>query len=448
MSNAVVQQIDYAAQIAHCQDEVHRYQAEVNELEQLLQAADAELEEFAEERAKYELLSGVAERLEQLHDMGASKLFWDGLAAEDQVEAQLSQLRDHVDFFERRIKKITDKQDTLRHEINDKKDSIEGLLEEIIHLQEAEEESKYEYLVEREIKPLPYQVVVMPWTKKGEDENKFRLILIITIILALLLGWLIPLISVPEPERKVVEIPERLAKLIKKEKPKPPPKKKPKKEEKQPEKKKPTEKERKDARERVKNKGVLAFSNNLADLLEDMPEANLGAQANLNNAGATAKSTRRNIITSGATSSSGGIQTSALSRDVAGSGKDLSAVGFSRVESAIGTDAAEERPLSSGPGPARTDEEIQIVFDKYKAALYRIYNRELRSNPTLQGKIVLRIRIEPNGSVSLCKIESSDMDSPKLLKKIVARVKKFNFGAKEGVPRTTILYPIDFLPAS
>ena len=92
--------------------------------------------------------------------------------------------------------------------------------------------------------------------------------------------------------------------------------------------------------------------------------------------------------------------------------------------------------------------EIQIVFDKYKAALYRIYNRELRANPTLQGKVVLRITIEPNGSVSLAKVEDTDMDAKAMLAKVVARVKKFNFGAKEGVPPTTILYPIDFLPAS
>jgi hypothetical protein len=31
--------------------------------------------------------------------------------------------------------------------------------------------------------------------------------------------------------------------------------------------------------------------------------------------------------------------------------------------------------------------------------------------------------------------------------KIVARVKRFNFGPKDGVPAITILYPIDFLPA-
>lgn len=80
--------------------------------------------------------------------------------------------------------------------------------------------------------------------------------------------------------------------------------------------------------------------------------------------------------------------------------------------------------------------------------MYRIYNRELRKNPTLQGKMVLRLTIEPNGKVSACSVDSSDMESPSMDKNIVARVKKFNFGAKEGVPTITILFPVDFLPAN
>ena len=130
-------------------------------------------------------------------------------------------------------------------------------------------------------------------------------------------------------------------------------------------------------------------------------------------------------------------------------GNTIEGVGYSRVESSIGSEyATEDRPLSGGVGPSRTDEEIQIVFDKYKSALYRIYNRELRKNPTLQGKMVLRLTIEPNGKVSACNVDSSDMDSPSMDKNIVARVKKFNFGAKEGVPTITILFPVDFLPAN
>jgi outer membrane biosynthesis protein TonB len=297
--------------------------------------------------------------------------------------------------------------------------------------------------------------MVMPWTKKNEDEKKYRKVLFLTLLLCILLGLVIPQLQLPIPDREeVVKVPERLAKVIKKrEIPKPKPKPLKKKEEQKPDKakkkdKKPTKEERKKARKKVQNKGVLAFRNNLADLLDDTPEAKLGASASLNNKGSVSRNVKRNILTSQASSDSGGISTSSLSRDVAGTGEKIAAVAFSRVESGIGEAGAEDRPLSDGPGPSRTDEEIQIVFDKYKATLYRIYNRELRTNPTLQGKMVLRITIEPNGSVSLSKVESTDLDSKTLVSKIVARVKKFNFGAKEGVPTVTILYPIDFLPAS
>ena len=105
------------------------------------------------------------------------------------------------------------------------------------------------------------------------------------------------------------------------------------------------------------------------------------------------------------------------------------------------------RPTSDGLAPGRTDEEIQIVFDRYKAALYRIYNRELRRDPTLRGKILMRISIEPDGAVSLCMVESTELASPELVAMIVDRIKRFNFGPKEGVEKMTILYPIDFLPA-
>ena len=132
--------------------------------------------------------------------------------------------------------------------------------------------------------------------------------------------------------------------------------------------------------------------------------------------------------------------------DGIGSGNG-SGVGFGRIESSIGGLEESSRPLSDGLAPGRTDEEIQIVFDRYKAALYRIYNRELRKDPTVRGKILLRISIETSGAVSMCKVESTDLASPELVAKIVARIKRFNFGPKEGVPKITILYPIDFLPA-
>jgi len=278
------------------------------------------------------------------------------------------------------------------------------------------------------------------------------------LLLTLVFGYLIPLWELPERSRdELAEVPERLAKLmVKKEPPPPPPKVQPKLEKKDKKDKKPrkdvpkpkTEKAKK-ARKVAETAGLLAFKENFAELMDSSVDQKLGSQARLSNKGQKARKVTRSLVTAKAGSASGGISTSSLSRNTGGTGKSIGGVEFSRVESAIGADFfGEERPLSDGPGPSRTDEEIQIVFDRYKAALYRIYNRELRKNPTLQGKLVLKLTIQPNGNVSACSLESSDMDAPALEKKIVERVKKFNFGAKEDVPAITILYPIDFLPAT
>jgi hypothetical protein len=98
-------------------------------------------------------------------------------------------------------------------------------------------------------------------------------------------------------------------------------------------------------------------------------------------------------------------------------------------------------------GNARTDEEIQIVFDRHKASFYRLYHQQLRNDPTLKGQMVLRLTIEPDGSVSMCTLQSSDMKAPQLAAQVVDRVRAINFGAKD-VQALTIVYPIDFLPAA
>jgi len=154
------------------------------------------------------------------------------------------------------------------------------------------------------------------------------------------------------------------------------------------------------------------------------------------------------MVATSAPGSSGGINLSNISRDVGGGGGGIGDVQVTRVASSIGGGDGPNRPLSGGAFAGRTDEEIQIVFDRYKAALYRLYNRELRKDPTLRGQMVLRMTIEPDGSVSFCVLQSSDMDAPALVTQVVDRVRTFDFGAKEDIVAVTIIYPIDFLPAA
>lgn len=435
------QQIDL--QIENCKQAIIK-------LEKELQLVEAELQKFSGDRQKYDLLSNVCEHLNKLDELSASELFWNGLIDESQAKVHLARVSEQTNFFQRRIATILEKQKKLETELKEQKIELEYLYQDIEILIEEQEASNDEFVILREVEKRPYQPMIMPWTDQLEDQKRRRKITTLILLLSFLFGYITYVWVLPEPElNKEVEVPERLTKFIKKQKPKPIPKKKVKEVEelKKEEKKKPTEAEKKEIRKKVQSTGVLAFKNNFADLLDDAPETNLGAQANLSNRASSAK-VQRSIITANSSASSGGINSASLSRDVGNSDKKISAVAFSRVDSAIGTAIADDRPLSSGPGPSRTDEEIQIVFDRYKAALYRIYNRQLRVDPGLQGKIVLRMTIEPDGSVSLCKVESTDMDSKELSEKIVARVKQFNFGAKPDVPKVTILYPIDFLPAS
>jgi len=415
-------------------------------LKEELSRVSRELNKIIEQTSVYSRLEELSIQLEQLHELGGGKLFWgDKYTSEEELLDHVKGLRSKSKVFTDKINVAQDEKNVLEKKYEDACYEVGYLKEELEIERHNQAESKHDFVINRDFQPIPYRAVVMPWTNKGENEKRFKKYLLLAFLYSFLFILIIPYIELPIPDKEEeVKVPERIAKFIKKQQPKP----KPKKETKLAKKKKPSEEEKVKARKKAEKSGLLAFKNNFADLMDDASEAKLGANAKLSKQGSQAKSTDRSLVLAQAQSGSGGIKTSSLSRDVGGAGGKIGSVKFSRVTSAIGTAAADDRPLSSGPGPSRTDEEIQIVFDRYKAALYRIYNRELRKNPTLQGKMVLRITILPNGKVANCKVESTDLDSALLSKKIVERVKRFNFGDKKGVPKVTILYPIDFLPAS
>ncbi|AQQ66887.1 hypothetical protein Mag101_03965 [Microbulbifer agarilyticus] len=426
---------------------------------------DGKLEALHRDEAKHQLLDEISDRLGQLEEVGAGDLFWAEHYKQDASKALIHRLQKTVSIYHANIDLLHERKNKLQAQVEDCRDELFDLDAEFREIRQAEEEVHYEYEVTRELGTSAFRDGTMPWSTNGEDERRFRKSLLACLLLALFLGFGTHMWQLPEPdEDEVVEVPERLAKLVlEKKKPKPKPEpvvKKPEEKKKEPEKPKqqvakeepkPSNVEKKQVRKKVERAGVLAFKDNFQDLIQDDLDNRLGNQTQLSTAGKKENRSQRSLITAAAKSGSDGINTAALSRNAGGVGSALDGVSFSRVSSGIGTEgdfAGEERPLSDGMGPSRTDEEIQIVFDRYKSALYRIYNRELRNNPALQGKMVLRITIQPDGSVSLAAVETSDMDSPALDSKIVARVKRFNFGEKAGVPTITILYPIDFLPAA
>src|SRR5262249_19277127 len=203
--------------------------------------------------------------------------------------------------------------------------------------------------------------------------------------------------------------------------------------------------------------GILKFKEQFASLAQDQIAPRLGSDARYAAADDVGQSSSHSMLTTNMPGSSGGIDAGSLSRNVGGGGGrggggggngGMPGVKVVRATSSIAGGGGDRPKSRGGLGPSRTDEEIQIVFDRYKSAFYRDYNRELRRNPTLQGKMVLRLTIEPDGAVSMCQLQSTDMDAPDLVAQVLSRTRTINFGAKDGVQAVTIVYPIDFLPAT
>lgn len=93
----------------------------------------------------------------------------------------------------------------------------------------------------------------------------------------------------------------------------------------------------------------------------------------------------------------------------------------------------------------RTDKEIQTVFSNNKNLLYQIYLDELKRNPGLGGKLVLKFTILPSGKVKGVSIVSSTLSNMALEEEISTRVGELDFGGG-NVKTVTIIYPLLFLP--
>jgi TonB family protein len=124
--------------------------------------------------------------------------------------------------------------------------------------------------------------------------------------------------------------------------------------------------------------------------------------------------------------------------------------GYATAQVSATTTEASAAPEAQRSGKsakaARTREEIELVFDKNKSAIYSLYSRALRENPALQGKVVLEVTIAPTGEVTECRVISSELGDPELERKLVARVKMFKFEDRDVAVMTTTK-PIDFFPA-
>jgi TonB family protein len=232
------------------------------------------------------------------------------------------------------------------------------------------------------------------------------------------------------------------------------------------------------ARRKASGVGLLAMKNELAEMtgaplavqlkqdIKPGPGVGTGSGPGVG-AGTEAGVPVRALITSNSTRGSGGINTAAYSRDTGGGGLAGRATtlvegvagggggggpggGGSRAGGGggAGTGAGKGGTLTKAASgkASRSIEEIKLVFERNKGAIYALYNRALRDEPALQGKVVLELKIAPGGQVDGVRILSSELKAEELERKLLARIRQFDFGAKD-VEVMVVTWPVDFLPS-
>ncbi len=314
--------------------------------------------------------------------------------------------------------------------------------------------------------PIAAPNLQLPWSSSSRDNPRFYKILAVLLVPFFILGIVIPMWTVPDLDREDLEkLPPQLARVqIEEQELPPPPPPEEEEPEEEPEEEKPEEKEPEpepepelevveepepaqlinEARE-VAEAEINQFADALSDMRDAFDLSDVNADELTQSTGEAAE-LDRSMITSGATVASGGISTSEMSRNTGGvalSGKQDTKVSSQLADSAGAATKAKKSPPRDRS--YRSDEDIRKVMDKNKGAIYAIYNRALRKNPTLEGKVVFKIVIEPSGKVTDATIVSSELAAPTLERKLLARVRLINFGAKD-VLKTTLNYSFDFLP--
>lgn len=302
-----------------------------------------------------------------------------------------------------------------------------------------------------------YRIFDLPWTPDEDEQQRLKKTARFALILFASLGILIPLIPMsarPPPPA----LPEEVIKLVLEPPPPPPPKPEVKKEEPPKPEAKPEPKpvqppkpvdRKEEARKKAENAGLLAMKDQLEDLREALEPAEMSSAPMIGRVEGPSRAERA-LVTSRTGVGSGGINTGKLSSGFGSGPGNLKghAAGTAVPSFAdkIGDDRAAASRSGSGGRAARSREEIEIVFDRNKSAIYALYSRALREQPELQGKVVVQLTIAPTGEVTDARIVSSELNDAELERKLIARIRMFRFEDKE-VEAMTTTKPIEFFPA-
>ncbi|WP_339719047.1 AgmX/PglI C-terminal domain-containing protein [uncultured Paraglaciecola sp.] len=327
-------------------------------------------------------------------------------------------------------------------------------------------------------------ITVLPWSSSELENKRFKTITAIILLLTLVFAALVKWQDLPErPRAEKEKVPAQLTRLMtpkKVEPPKPfpipepqpvepkpvptevppkvdkpkaaePKKVEPKEVKEEPPKpvkvKVPTQAEiTEQAKTKAKQSGLLAFQDDLASMRDNASLNNLADTDTIKGAGAS-NQTQRKFIGKKVAGSSGGVDTSQLTTNIGSRGELAGRKNTEYVapNEGLASLAAKQAVTEDTVLGSRETESIRRVLDANKGAIYAIYRKALRSDPSLQGKLTVNLQIEPDGSVSTVKLVFSELNSAEVENKLLNRIRLINFG-EQAVTQTILDYSFNFLP--
>jgi hypothetical protein len=324
-------------------------------------------------------------------------------------------------------------------------------------------------------------ITVLPWSSSELENKRFKYITAVVLFITLAFAAVVKWQELPERERAEKEkVPAQLTRLMTPRKVEPPkpipepkplpveskpviPKPVPKKEIPKPVLAKPVEPKKvtpkpvkvkiptqaeitEQAKIKAKQSGLLAFQDDLASMRDDASLNNLADTDTIKGAGAN-NQTQRKFIGKKVAGSSGGVDTSNLTTNIGSKGELAGRKNTEYVapNEGLASLAAKQIVTEDTVFGSRETESIRKVLDANKGAIYAIYRKALRSDPSLQGKVTVNLQIEPDGSVSTVKLVFSELNSSDVEKKLLNRIRLINFGS-QSVTQTILDYSFNFLP--
>ncbi|MFO0735333.1 MAG: DUF2330 domain-containing protein [Labilithrix sp.] len=132
-------------------------------------------------------------------------------------------------------------------------------------------------------------------------------------------------------------------------------------------------------------------------------------------------------------------------------GADIASLGADVVPTLTGSGGVRSSPptvrmgateVSPGLAPEVVHRIVRQSFGRYRLC----YENGLRLNPTLNGRVVVKFDIAPDGSVASAKDGGSDLPDKTVVDCVVRAFQGLTFPQPDGKKKVTVTYPITFAP--